>query len=263
MKPPTPHVKCTAVETLPTLVLVPCFSGAPWSTDQQQAFSPLPVIATTMPEKLDDVERYADALAESIDSLERYVVVGDSFGAAVALALAVRRPPGLVGLVLSGGFASDPLVSRFARVGSHISAFMPGVLYKQLTLRIHAHMLSSPFDSNPDTEISWSERSSRELFLRSTSWSSYVARVRAARQFDIRQSLRKIDVPTLVLSPSFDRLVAKEATDPLINEIPDVTHVVLEGTGHMFRFSHTSRYAHAIRGFLEDHGMVVGNALLS
>ncbi len=251
------------METLPTLVLVPCFSGAPWSANQQRAFSPLPVIATTLPEKLDDVERYADDLAERITGLDRYVVVGDSFGAAVALALAVRRPRGLVGLVLSGGFANDPLVSKFARVGSRISPFMPGVLYRQLTLRIHAHLLASPFDTGPDAEIRWTKRSSRELFLRSTSWSSYVARVRAARQFDLRQSLRKIEVPTLVLSPSFDRLVAKEASDPLITEIPNVTHVVLEGTGHMLRFSHPGRYAAAVRGFLEDHGLAWGNAPVS
>ncbi|MFN6120031.1 MAG: alpha/beta hydrolase, partial [Actinomycetes bacterium] len=62
-----------------------------------------------LPEGLADVEQYADFLAEQVSDLDRYVLAGDSYGAVISLTLAVRRQRGLAGLVLSGGFASNPL----------------------------------------------------------------------------------------------------------------------------------------------------------
>jgi pimeloyl-ACP methyl ester carboxylesterase len=240
-----------SLEASPTLVLVPCFSGAAWSLDQREAFTPLPIRAITLPEDLDDLESYADAVAARVANLDHYVLVGDSFGAAVALTLAVRQPQGLVGLVLSGGFASDPLTTMVSRVGSHTARWMPGVFYRQVTLRIHAFLLRSPFDTGPGVEVRWPQSASRRLFVRATSWSSYTSRVRAARSGDARDRLGRVRVPTLVLAPSYDHLVGEKATAVLSNSIPGAEHVVLADTGHMFRFTHPRRYGAAVRVFLE------------
>lgn len=89
----------------PTIVTVPCFSGAPWELEQLGPLADHPLRTMRLPEALETIEDYADFLAEQVAGLEDYVVVGDSFGAVVALAFATRQPPGLRGLVLSGGFA--------------------------------------------------------------------------------------------------------------------------------------------------------------
>ena len=235
----------------PTLVLVPCFSGKAWSPNQQAAFVPLPVRAITLPDYLDDLESYADALVDSVADLDCYILVGDSFGAAVALTLAVRQPPALDGLVLSGGFASDPLTTLMSRVGSHTSRWMPGVFYRQVTLWIHAWLLRSPFDTQPGAEVRWPVSASHGLFVEATPWKSYTGRVRAVRRGDARKRLGLVKVPTLVMAPSSDHLVGQEATQVLADGIGGAEQVVLADTGHMFRFTHPQRYGGAVLAFLE------------
>jgi len=77
---------------VPVIVTVPCFSGAFWDLDSLGPHSDLPLRTMRLPEGFDDVEDYADYVQKKAGSLNCYVLVGDSFGAAVSLALAVRRP---------------------------------------------------------------------------------------------------------------------------------------------------------------------------
>ena len=62
--------------------------------------------------------------------------------------------------------------------------------------------------------------------------------------------LKKIDVPTLILTPSHDRLIGPEAARILREGILQATEAVLPDTGHMFRFTHPHTYARAIEKFL-------------
>ena len=59
-----------------------------------------------------------------------------------------------------------------------------------------------------------------------------------------------IKVPTLIITPSYDKLVGEEAAKQMLDGIPDATEVVLENTGHMLRFSHPITYARAIEDFI-------------
>lgn len=99
-------------EKIPTLVFIPCFSGAPWNAEQLAPYRELPERTLRLPEGVNDIERYADFVENAIADLDDYVLVGDSFGANIALALATRRPQGLRALVLSGGFAANPVDSK-------------------------------------------------------------------------------------------------------------------------------------------------------
>jgi pimeloyl-ACP methyl ester carboxylesterase len=234
--------------SMPTIVTVPCLSGAPWDTGQLAPLAAWPIRTMRLPEGLDDVEAYADFLAIQVHPLDSYVLVGDSFGASVALALATRRPPGLKALVLSGGFAASPVRSPVIRALIGAARFLPGPLYRQLTLRLHARALASPHDERG--QVPWSRARSRELFLRNTPHRSYVARTRAALSADHRGRLQRIEVPTLIITPSHDRLIGAAASVELVSGIPDAREVVLEGTGHMLRFTHPAAYAEAVRHFL-------------
>jgi pimeloyl-ACP methyl ester carboxylesterase len=232
------------------VVTVPCFSGAPWDLKNfpglVRAYD-----ATTLalPEQVDTVEANVDAVIAEVDRYTKVVLVGDSFGAFVALAAALRHPRSLRGLVLSGGFASDPNTSAIGRMRAWFARTLPRAWYKSVTLRAHAAALASPHDAA--AEVPWSRKKSRQLFAENTPWESYVGRLRAIRGVDYRARLAEIDVPTLILSPSFDKLVGFEATEILRDRIPGAQDVVLDRTGHMFRFTHPRRYEAAVARFIE------------
>lgn len=233
----------------PTIVTVPCFSGAPWSARQLEPFAGRKVQTMRLPEALDDVEAYADFVAEQVAGLDSYVLVGDSFGAVVALTLATRRPAGLVALVFSGGFAANPL-PKWKGVASRASRFAGGPLYRQGTLRFHAYQLASKFDAT--AEIPHTQNDYRRLFVENTPRRSYTARVTSVIEFDIRDRLNRVEVPTLLVTPQDDKLVGLDAAKVMLAGIPDVREVVLPETGHMFRFTHPDLYGDTITGFIDS-----------
>ena len=238
---------------LPTLVYVPCFSGAAWSTDRLTALAGYPSLSPALPEGVDDIERYADALAADVAGLDRYVLVGDSFGANIALALAVRQPEGLTGLVMSGGFAANPLSSALSKNVMLAMARLHGAAYRHLVLRVHAHRLSSPHDF--EGQVPWSKADSRKLFLENTPAESFGARVRAVVAADYTEQLSRVNVPTLILTPSHDTLIGDDAARVLREGIPHAREQVLERTGHMFRFSHPETYARAVAEFVSRESL--------
>jgi len=232
----------------PTIVTVPGFSGAPWVLDQLGPLHKWPLRTMRLPEGLDGTEFYADFVETQVADLDRYVLVGDSFGAAVALDVATRRPPGLEALVLSGGFAASPVTNPFQRACIRAARYLPGPLYRQVTLRLHAASLASPHDTAG--EIPWPRRASRQLLVDNTPHLSYVNRAHAALEVDCRDRLDRVAVPTLLITPSHDTLIGADAAHTIRHGIPDATEVVLRNTGHMLRFSHPTRYASAIHAYL-------------
>ena len=238
------------MNTQPTVVLVPCLSGAPWDPAQTAMLAHRPLRYLKLPEGVDDIERYADFVAAEVADLEEYVLAGDSFGANVALALAVRQPAGLRALVMSGGFAANPITSNVLKTAMRTTTKLGGTAYRQVVLRTHAHLLASPFDA--EGEISWSEADSRRLFLENTPANSFGARVSAVFRADYTDSLQRVQVPTLIITPSHDQLIGEDAAKIMLDGIADAREIVLERTGHMFRFSHPGRYSRTIDTFLTD-----------
>jgi pimeloyl-ACP methyl ester carboxylesterase len=234
---------------MPTIVTIPCFSGAPWEDRQLEPFAGREVRTMRLPEGLNNVEAYADFVAEQVADLDSYVLVGDSFGAVIALTLATRQPAGLVALVLSGGFAANPLPS-WKVIASQASRFAGGALYRQGTLRFHAFQLASRFDAH--AEIPLTQNDYRQLFIENTPRRSYTARVTSVIGFDVRDRLDRVNVPTLLVTPQDDKLVGEDAAKEMLAGIPDAREVVLPSTGHMFRFTHPDLYGHTIAGFIDD-----------
>jgi pimeloyl-ACP methyl ester carboxylesterase len=232
----------------PTIVTVPCFSGAPWDDHQLAPLRAHPVRTMRLPESVDDVDRYSDFLAAQVEGLSDYVLVGDSFGAVISLALAIRQPTGLRGLVLSGGFAANPL-PRWKAIAARGSRYAAGPLYRQGTLRFHARELASRFDQT--AEVPHQQNDYRQLFIQNTPRSSYTARVTSVISFDVRDQLARVDTPTLLITPADDQLVGQQAARELCQGLPNAHEVTLPRTGHMFRFTHPNLYAHTILTFLQ------------
>ncbi|VWC50237.1 putative hydrolase [Burkholderia lata] len=233
----------------PTLVMIPCFSGAPWHLDEMTALQNRAMRTLRLPNDVSELETLADFITDQTKDLDSYVLVGDSYGAVCSIAVATRQPKGLKGLVLSGGFAKSPITSPLLKTLAALAPFFPGPFYRQTTLRVHAAQLASSFDR--DGEISWSTGKTRALFVKETPHKAYVNRIRSIEKTDYTAQLENIDVPTLILTPADDKLIGKEAAGILLDGIRHAQEVVMPRTGHMFRFSHPGAYSLEIRKFLE------------
>lgn len=229
-------------EKLP-LVLVPCFSGAAWDTSRFPQWRGRQMVTGRLPNAA-DIDAYADLVTGWTGHLREYALVGDSFGALVALALAERRPKGLRALVLSGGFAR-------AHVGAWTRARMAagrmlGQWGYSLTVRFHVRSLGSPFDPQGTAALM------RKIFLEECDADTFFNRGAIALGADLRPGRKRVDVPTLVLTPEHDRLIGPEAAAELVEGIPGAREEVLRATGHLLRFTHPGRYAGAINAFLNE-----------
>jgi pimeloyl-ACP methyl ester carboxylesterase len=234
----------------PTIVTVPCFSGSPWQLEQFTPLANWPMQTMRLPEALDDIEDYADFLAKKVADLEHYVLVGDSFGASIAIAFATRQPIGLTALILSGGFAANPVTDPITKLKLLAAALLPGKLYQKITLRFHAQALASPFDK--DGQVPLSTQNFRELFIYNTTRRTYLSRMKASLSANYLNRLSLIRVPTLIVTPSYDQLIGENAARQLVEGIYNAVEVVIPNTGHMFRFTHPVTYADVIREFLES-----------
>lgn len=232
-----------------TLVMIPCFAGAPWQLQQLTHLQGRRMRTLRLPDDVCELETLADFIADQVKDLERYVLVGDSYGAVCSLAVATRRPKGLAGLVLSGGFARSPITSPLLKALAALAPYFPGPFYRQATLRFHAAQLASSFDR--EGEIPWSSAKSRAFFLRETPHKAYVNRMRSIETVDYAPQLENIEVPTLILTPEEDRLIGEEAAGILLKGIKGSQEVVMPRTGHMFRFSHPGAYSLEISQFLQ------------
>ncbi|MBY8960948.1 alpha/beta hydrolase [Pseudomonas sp. MIS38] len=237
------------MQTEPTLVMVPCFAGAPWQLDQLSHLQHRAMRTLRLPDDVADLETLANFIVDQVKNLECYVLVGDSYGAVASIAVATRQPKGLKGLVLSGGFAKNPITSPLLKTLAALAPFFPGPFYRQTTLRLHAAQLASSFDK--EGEIPWSTARSRAFFIEQTPHKAYVNRVRSIETVDYTALLAKIDVPTLILTPEEDRLIGREAAGILLKGIKTAQEVVMPRTGHMFRFSHPGAYSLEVRKFLQ------------
>jgi pimeloyl-ACP methyl ester carboxylesterase len=231
----------------PTIIAIPCLSGAPWDLKQFGPLKDYPMETVRLSEVHRGIEAHATDVLIQAERHESFILVGDSFGAQVALAAAARRPKGLVGLVISGGFAAMPVDNIVTRLKIEGARYLPGFLYQKLVIPMHAAALASRFDGEGDT--AWTNAHSMKLFRENTTWQGYVRRTQAALHADYTAKLKNIAVPTLILTPEDDTLIGPEAARVLREGIPDATEVVLKRTGHMFRLSHPKRYAEAIRDF--------------
>lgn len=237
------------MQTEPTLVMVPCFAGAPWQLNQLSHLQHRAMRTLRLPDDVADLETLANFIVDQVKDLECYVLVGDSYGAVASIAVATRQPKGLKGLVLSGGFAKNPITSPLLKTLTALAPFFPGPFYRQTTLRLHAAQLASSFDK--EGQIPWSTARSRAFFIEQTPHKAYVNRVRSIETVDYTALLAKIDVPTLILTPEEDKLIGKEAAGILLNGIKGAQEVVMPRTGHMFRFSHPGAYSLEVRKFLQ------------
>jgi pimeloyl-ACP methyl ester carboxylesterase len=178
--------------------------------------------APEMATLVDDLTRVARAAATTGGQV---VVVGESFGGAVALSFALANPQLVQALVVLNSFPRFLPQGRLA-LAIHALRVMPWEAMP-LIRRLTAFRLHSRYTHRAEI------RRFMEL-TQETSREGYIARLRILQSYDVRDRLGELAMPVLFLASERDHLVpAVREARAMANRVPRATVRVLAGHGHI------------------------------
>lgn len=178
--------------------------------------------APTMDVLVTDLAGVIDTVAP-ID--RRAIVIGESFGGTLAMSLALEHPERVSALVVLNSFPYFAPQFRLHLARWGLRALPWGMM--SLVRRLTAFRLHSPHTHADEIRqfMALTRQASRD---------GYLNRLRLLTQFDIRDRLRDVRVPTLFLAASEDHLVPSVAQARYMAErVPGADIRVLDGHGHI------------------------------
>ena len=202
------------------------------------------------------------SLARALD-LERYAVLGHSYGAFVVLQHAVDFPDDAAQTIVSSGVPSTRFLEQIAQ---NLAAFEPIELREQVTdswereksVRTQEEVAELLHDQWPfqfadprDPRIEeYERRTARSIY------STDVLRRFASEEYggiEIEDRLGDVTQPVLVLAGRHDRTCVVEAAQTIAEGVPRGELVVFESSGHMTFVEENGAYVSTVRDFLKRH----------
>jgi len=251
--------------------------GGPGSTHNY--FAPLERLADERPvvlydqigcgnsDRPDDIDWNVGVFREEVDSvreqlgLERIHLLGTSWGGMLAQEHVLSGARGIVSLVLSSTLAS---IEQWAEEQLRLRAELPPDVVEVLDRHERDETYDDPeyeeaMEVYFDRHFYRGPKPREELELMAAGKATNVYRAMqgpnewtctgALQGWDIRDRLREVTVPTLVIRGRYDM-----CTDPiaavLVDGIPNAREVVLEESSHTPVLEETDRYLEVVAGFL-------------
>lgn len=193
----------------------------------------------------------ADLALETIGVLdalgyERFDVFGYSLGGMAAQVLAYRYPERVRRLILAGTSAYPVDRLRIpARLAFWISRAVARLSKKEVVILTYRYLLRSGIVEARHARWFWAAMLNRDPTL-------YYESGKAAWRFDSRAWVGEIDVPTMVIIPTNDQIVATRTQYELAELIDPERTVEIAGVGHESVMSRPEEYVAAIESFLTD-----------
>jgi pimeloyl-ACP methyl ester carboxylesterase len=198
--------------------------------------------AGTMDALIDDLANIIDRVAPD----RQAIIIGESFGGALALSFALARPEQVSGLVILNSF---PYFAPQWRL--HLAAMALGGLpwgTMQIVRRLTAFRLHSRYTHRADI------RRFMELTAQTTR-EGYVNRLKLLARYDVRDRLRELRVPTLFLAADCDHLVPSvPQAEYMAARTPRSAIRVLEGHGHICLIAPDIDLHHVLKEWLPSGG---------
>jgi pimeloyl-ACP methyl ester carboxylesterase len=185
-----------------------------------------------------DVEAMAGALG-----LERYAVLGHSYGAFIALQHAVDFPGRPAATIVSSGV---PDARFLAHVAHELAAFEPVELREQV-------QASWASEAHARTQEDVAALTSDQLPFHAV-YGPDVLRAAAVEDYGaiaVEDRLDQVGHPVLVLAGRHDRTCSLPAAEAIAAGLPDAELVVFEHSGHMAFVEENDAYVAAVRDFLD------------
>lgn len=178
--------------------------------------------ATSMKTLVDDLVGVIRSVTPHEDAA---TVLGESFGGALAMSLAVTQPAHVRSLVVLNSFPyfAPQTRLRLAIAGVRVMPWGAMALIRRGTaVGMHSR---------------YTHRSEIRRFLqvtKATTRRGYLGRLRILKKYDVREALPRIAVPTLYIAADHDRLVpsVREAK-AMVARVPGASLHVLAGHGHI------------------------------
>lgn len=226
-------------------------SARSWAEQLRRVGQVLRVLAIDLPRHGESdpipeatVEDYADATHSLLGVLETgpVFVAGHSLGGAVALALAVRHPEVVKGLILLSTCAKLP--ESDSSLGN-LLWYLPGSIRKFIFFSMAKKILFAP------GAPSWAVRLGMEEF-RTCRPETILQDVAAAKAMDLEELAAGLRVPTLILCGSRDKLTPPVLSKRLNDLIPGSRLHIVEGAGHMLPLEASERVDQELLDFVES-----------
>ncbi len=186
------------------------------------------------------IPTYSMILSEVIQGLDldSPYVVGHSMGGAIAMMVAVEAPELLGGLVLANTGAKLGVLSEtLAGLEMDFAATIQTVIAPRELGIAHA-----------DSLLEWI---SNEMVL--TDPLVGLGDFLACSRFDIRDKLKNISVPSLIVSGDHDNLTPAKWAAYLCENISDSELAVIQGTGHLTMLERPPAFNQVLEEFLAEH----------
>jgi pimeloyl-ACP methyl ester carboxylesterase len=178
--------------------------------------------AATMEELIADLAGVIDTVAPTE---RRAIIIGESFGGALALSFALAKPEQVTRLVILNSFPyfAPQLRLRLAAVGLRALPWGAMGLVRRLTaFRLHSRHTHR---QEIDRFMEFTARASR---------AGYINRLKLLMQYDVRHRLHELRRPTLFLAADRDHLVPSvPQARYMAARVPGSVIRVLEGHGHI------------------------------
>lgn len=170
---------------------------------------------------------------------EPFVLLGESFSGPVAVKIAASRPPNLRGLILCASFLTCPSPAlQLLRAFAHLAS--PKLVPAFIAQRSLLGGFATP-----------ALRAAQSRALDHVSSRTLTARLRAMADVDVRREAGSIEIPTLYLQASADRLVGARLGDEYVAHARKPRLLRVDGP-HLLLQANPDRCAQAIVEFIAD-----------
>ncbi len=185
------------------------------------------------------IDAYADDIIAILDALQlkNVILAGHSMGGAIAQTIALRQHPAVQGLVL---------IATGARL-----RVAPAILDNSVEQFDQVAALISKSVWGPNVDPALVEAGA----VRYLENDSYVVQgdFLACNQFDLRDQLPTIQLPTLVIGAAADMMTPPKFSHYLAEHLPQGELLIFDNVGHFIPQEKPSELASAIQTFLHEH----------
>jgi proline-specific peptidase len=210
-----------------------------------------------------DVFRDEVAAVRAQLGLDRIHLLGTSWGGMLALEHVLSGAPGIEALILSSTLAS---VEQWADEQKRLRDDLPPDVVAVLDRHERAETYDDPeyeramevyFDRHfyrgpkPRAELERMDAEKAPDVYRAMCGPNEWTMTGALKGWDVRDRLRELTMPTLVVRGRYD-MCTDAVAEALVDGIRDVREVVLEGSSHTPVLEETGLYLDVVRSFLED-----------
>jgi L-proline amide hydrolase len=207
-----------------------------------------------------------DNLLAALGIAGRYHVLGQSWGGMLAAEHAVRRPPGLRGLVIANSPASMHLwLSEANRLRAELPAGVQRTLlaheaagttdhpdYRAAEAVFNARHVCRIVPNPPEVAETFALIDADPTVYHTMNGPNEFHVVGTLKDWTVIDRLDRITAPTLLVSGRYDE--ATEATvQPYADRIPDVRWTIFDDSSHMPHVEEEQSYQRLVGAFLDDN----------